>query len=1024
MLHKRVRVDEYTTDSRVLRITGRSGYETSTDLWIERAFGLKFRSERDEVEERGWHTEDSDSYTVEWEYIKPNLHGIVNIDLWKGGGLNDSMENLQFKPVGCTNHYNCYPKTQRKILPYLIPADRSRNVEFMTSYDRAITMGGDNIDGSMPDNIRWDPTHNGNFVTTFVEEADERLLQGAENPNSVRSAGFCPVEYIEFGMMPDPTNANSFLAFDDSPHLMPVYYDVDEDELHWNHGHSVVVKCSSAIFGDAYAGQADHYFAIDRANAAQEEYDYDHWTAKFDLDGIAGRNSPTGLQWLEIPSDPGPNATAQEQVQYQNDLAEYHARFVELDDAHQADEYGLKNAEGDNIHYHAHLNAFGEFYPLKLWSPAFQTRHANTLSNIPANWHGTQVTITSEFVLWLRIPRYSKGQALNWSMHPGLARFTQWFDKGVDEDLNNDADVVLGGPLEELIPFKTDDEPTQWHEMAYTNNYTNTKVGTWSTQWTGVLPVNVLGFMHNSVREPISFTLDLEDNLDLWFTLSNLPNNDDVISFKLRGGPQVLKPFPTSGQQLGGAQVVVDHAANREFYIRFQKQHATFTAVNNSHQIIFHWGTLSGIDQNGQFPAGEFPNGKPFTCATNDLFPRFPNVVGWVREPATNSSLIMHHNQMNWQQLNQFYMGNHTELPNVWNEGSKPLFTLVANMGDQFQRHEKEHPADLDAFDDSDLFLKIDNMFRGDVFIETPRLTDYRTVLAAQNKAVITLKEPLFGLESGMSTYGVNRIFNNTPWYTLLLQDIDLYFQPTNVRKTIFADGDTTLQINNRDLVGVSMEVMDVASQKTTVTVRTRDGRDQRTKMLLEASNPYPFMLQYKGVTPQGLGQHDTPTVTISIYSERGIPDWFFIYAERNLPQDTDHIPDGNPIVAGLNFFARTNKNRSLCDYMLSKHELWQTTRRNSHPEADLKTLLTEVGGVLVGKADLGTLEFDELGRKDCFDYDIAITLENEVDEYGIIDDRVANPITVTVVAIYENGVVLKGGGTRLSFVEIKETNY
>ena len=326
------------------------------------------------------------------------------------------------------------------------------------------------------------------------------------------------------------------------------------------------------------------------------------------------------------------------------------------------------------------------------------------------------------------------------------------------------------------------------------------------------------------------------------------------------------------------------------------------------------------------------------------------------------------------------------------------------------------------------LFLKLDAMFKGDVFIESPKLDDYRTVKTGQNKAEITLREPLFGLESGMSTYGVKRIFNNNPWYSLLLQDIDLFFQPTSTRQKIFADGHTVLEIEHddveRELPGVTMEIMDVGSQKTTVTVRTRDGMDQRTKMLLEASNPYPFIRQYKGVTKLGLTTHDTPTVTISIYSERGIPDWFFIFGERELPIHTDYIPEGNPIVSGVNFFHRTNKSRSLCDYMLSKHEVWQATRRNSHPEADMKILLEDVGGVLIGKADLGTLEFDELSNKDCFDYDIVITLENELDTSGNVNARVYQPITVTIAAIYENGVVLKGGGTRLSFVEIKERNY
>ena len=1038
-MHKRVRVDEYTTDSRVLRITGRSGYETSTDLWVERTLGLKFGSDRDELYERGWHTEGVvNHYSLDWGYTQPNLHGVMEIDGSRWGGLNDSMENLQFKPVGCTNHYDCYPKTQRKILPYLIPVDRTNNVEFMTEYAKTITMGVENMVGSMPDSYRWDPTHNGNFVTTFVENADGRrmevtdpqtgLTQVVDNPFTIRNHGFCPINYIQFGRLYDDQDATSFYPYDAFPTLLPVYYDTDDDELHWNTNHNLCIRVDPEVFGFAYAGNAPHYFFIDRANPLSESYDHDSWSAKFDMDGIAGRNAPTGLEWLEEPADPGPNATNAEQQQYAQDEAVYGERVGEFMAAHEADVYGLKNAASENVSYFAHLNGFAEFYPLKLWAPAFTHRHAQALSAIPNTWHGNQIDGTNEFTLWLRIPRFSKGQQLNWSMHPGMARFNQWYQKEVDGDLNADPEVVIGGGSEELIPFKEDPLPTQFHEFAYTppQDVTDTHVGRWSTQWGGENPVVINGVNHNTSRIPRSFTLSI--NTFLWNELQNL-NATDVTTFKLIGGPQLLKPFPTSQQQQAGVIHPADPVMHRAFFIRFQQRHATFIQQNNENLIIFDWITLSGIDQQGQFPWGEFPLGKPFTCSTSDLFPRFGHTVGWMVEPKTELSLIMHHNQNNWGQLAQFYNGNVTEVPNVWIEGSKPLFVTLANAADQFQQHDKVDPTNSDIFDHTagDLFIKINDMFTGDIFIELPRFDDYRSVLAGQNKATITLKEPLFSLESGMSTYGVKRIFNNAPWYSLLLQDIDLYFQPTDVRKTIFGQGTTTMEIvdngYSRDLPGVSMDVVQGA-QKTTVTVRTRDGRDQRTKMLLSASNPYPFMRQYKGVTRLGLDAADTPTVTISIYSERGIPDWFFIYAERDFPQDIDYIPLGHPIIAGLNFFARANKNRSLCDYMLSKHELWQTTRRNSHPEADLRSLLTEVGGVLIGKADLGTLELDELGRSDCFDYDIAISLENEVDPSGDIPLRVSYPITVTICAIYENGVVLKGGGTRLSFVEIKETNY
>ena len=254
MLHKRVRVDDYTTEGRVLRITGRAGYETSTDLWIERTFGLKFGADREELEDRGWFLAYDEFYSLDWEYNRPNLHGDVEIDLRKDGGLNDSMENLQFKPVGCDNHYNCYPKMQRKILPYLIPFDRWGNVEFLTKYDRTITMGVDNTDAGLPEYIRWDPTHNGNFVVTFVEGAYDRLdgVLGFPSTNSLATVGFCPRNFIQFGAMLNPNDANSFYAFDADPALLPVYFDANDDELHWNTSRGVVVRISADIFGSAW----------------------------------------------------------------------------------------------------------------------------------------------------------------------------------------------------------------------------------------------------------------------------------------------------------------------------------------------------------------------------------------------------------------------------------------------------------------------------------------------------------------------------------------------------------------------------------------------------------------------------------------------------------------------------------------------------------------------------------------------------------------------------------------------------
>ena len=151
----------------------------------------------------------------------------------------------------------------------------------------------------------------------------------------------------------------------------------------------------------------------------------------------------------------------------------------------------------------------------------------------------------------MKFPRYSKGQAFNWSMHPGLGRFTQWFDKEVNGDLNNPA-IAPGGDLEELLPFLHHREPTDWYEFAYARDgYTDNIVGKWYLNWTGTDPVNVNGVQHNTMRKPDQFILDLpgERMTELWSHLQTLDPNADV-SFKLRGGPQITSAFPSGIQQL------------------------------------------------------------------------------------------------------------------------------------------------------------------------------------------------------------------------------------------------------------------------------------------------------------------------------------------------------------------------------------------------------------------------------------------------------------------------------------------
>ena len=141
-------------------------------------------------------------------------------------------------------------------------------------------------------------------------------------------------------------------------------------------------------------------------------------------------------------------------------------------------------------------------------------------------------------------------------------------------------------------------------------------------------------------------------------------------------------------------------------------------------------------------------------------------------------------------------------------------------------------------------------------------------------------------------------------------------------------------------------------------------------------------------------------------------------------PTNTEYVAKGNPPITGVRFYGRTNRNIALSEYLDSEHELWQATRRNSHPLSDLKENYNTVGGVLFTQSDLGTLGRDLFRRSDLLDIDMVIKVANEepslyeANDSGKRGTRELYPIQVTVAAIYKDGVILRGGGTALSFVE------
>ena len=274
-----------------------------------------------------------------------------------------------------------------------------------------------------------------------------------------------------------------------------------------------------------------------------------------------------------------------------------------------------------------------------------------------------------------------------------------------------------------------------------------------------------------------------------------------------------------------------------------------------------------------------------------------------------------------------------------------------------------------------------------------------------------------------MSTYGVNKIFKPKPWHSILLQDMDYFFPHPSRLDAVYKRGNTGQYniVATREDEKVKESFPGTAvfthSDSTKLTVRSRDGLDQRVKLLEHVHDSYPLFEKYKIQVAAAAA----PSGTVSIYSERGVPDFLFIYAERNLRDDSTFIPSGNPIITGLSFYGRANARKTLgFPYLISKHELWQATLMNSHYQIKAEDLY-EIGGWLVSREDLGTMERQDFRLSEPFDYDMKVTLENETGGSDTEQtQRNTDDITLHVCCIYEDSVILKGTAQNLAFIEEK----
>ena len=1033
MNHTRVRTDKFTSASSALRVTGRQGYESSTDIWIARDMETKFEQKTEDTEDLGWNVLRS-PYGIPHTYTHINLNGKVSLDLARGL-INDSLEHVKIRPVGSHTPYNAYPKTQQKLLPYLIPYDTFGRQDPFRKTTQDVEFGVNNETGVVPDQHWWDPTVNGEFVYGFHANATT-----AGNANSIPLRGYCPRHMIQFGRFQAPHGGQPggndvngipfFQPFSPNTHLIPLSYNKTHDQLSFNNYNNlkVIVRVDTRVLLGAQNNNNAHFFELNHTAVQAAEYLNDLWQARFDENGIAGRVPQHDLPVPAAPAvvnapgnKPNPvtaawlDANAAYET-YQTEFAAYYQALVAFNEAENW--FGIKTGAAwpnDNSKYTYDAANFNEFYPITLWTPGQPGKFVQGGVAIPqiANAYPT-------FRLFLRRPRFSKGNAYNWVSNPALSRFYSWYDK----------EISTINPVQGV--FNRFPGPTPFIDLARQNApKTRVKLGFWGVIWAGAtqgqLPVAPHTF-HNTERYIEEWVILIDDPA-VWAAIQGKTPTEETCLL-LETGRRVVKQANNQHHNLP-----VQYIGRTRFYVRFQTRHATFVQGQGINQILFNRTALLAAG------AGNWGHGVPQTLGDGDRIyaDHVLPFTGWIEDDAPGQPLkavlkAEGDATTNPQQPNGFFDYQGTESPADWATGRRPMFS----QNNQFARHFK---SDMQLSDTNvagtpdELWKGLNSMFKGNVYTNVPTLTDRRTVHSGRAKHTVQLKEPLFGMDSGYSTYRVNHIFKPKAWNNILLQDIDYQFTPAQATsRNLKLNSELEYELTaERDIVDengqvhrqsisfpvpMTLDMKDATS--TSLIIRSRDGLDQRTKLLESVSQPYPLIQQHKTHVTGA----PNPETRVSIYTEHSVPDYFFIYAERNYPTDAAYVAKNNPIVVGLEIYGRTNKSKALSSYLKDKHEIWQCTLRNSHPLSDDDRLL-EGGGVLISKEDVGTLERDQFSSRDNFDYDLRILLENEDGGSQETDAqkaaRIQYPMTLHVCCIYLDKLLLKGSTTKLSFVEVKK---
>ncbi len=182
-------LDSYNIASGNLQVLGRYNSVSSTETDIEReiSFTIERTEEKDDEKDDGYDLASEPEYR-RVSRREEDMAAVAPQSEVRFNAVNYSIDQLYYKPSGCQNSFETFPKDLRTLLPYLCDPSVIDNLQFTNPKS-------DIISSRVIDNFqtRYNPRHLNNYVVGMYNGANIRL-----NAHSVLAEGLIPADQIQF----------------------------------------------------------------------------------------------------------------------------------------------------------------------------------------------------------------------------------------------------------------------------------------------------------------------------------------------------------------------------------------------------------------------------------------------------------------------------------------------------------------------------------------------------------------------------------------------------------------------------------------------------------------------------------------------------------------------------------------------------------------------------------------------------------------------------------------------------------